>query len=54
MDFVQDATAVGQLFRVLTLVDTYTWECHALEITRSLPSERVIRVLEGRLSPQGR
>lgn len=53
MDFVQDTTAAGQSFRVLTLVDTYTRECHAIEVARSLPSERVIRVLE-RMMMHGR
>lgn len=54
MDFVQDRTAGGQPFRVLTLVDTHTRECHALEVARSLPSERVIQVLERLLPLHGR
>lgn len=54
MDFVHDTTASGQPFRALTLVDTYTRECHAIEVARSLPSERVIRVLERMLLLYGR
>lgn len=54
MDFVQDTTATGQPFRALTLVDTYTRECHAIEVGRSLPSERVIRVLERMMMMYGR
>ncbi len=34
MDFVQDTTATGQPFRALTLVDTYTRECHTIEVAR--------------------
>lgn len=54
MDFVQDTTATGQSFRALTLVDTYTRECQAIEVARSLPSERVIRVLERMMMMYGR
>ncbi len=54
MDFVHDTTASGQPFRALTLVDTYTRECHAIEVARSLPSERVIRVLERLMPRHGR
>ncbi len=54
MDFVQDTTAAGQSFRALTIVDTYTREYHAIEVVRSLPSERVIRVLERLMMMYGR
>lgn len=54
MDFVHDTTASGQPFRALTMVDTYTRECHALEVARCLPSERVIRVLERLMMLHGR
>ena len=46
MDFVSDTLATGQSFRALTLVDQYTRECPAIEVDTSLPSLRVIRVLE--------
>jgi putative transposase len=51
MDFVSDSLANGQKFRAFTLVDPYTRECPALEVDTSLPSLRVIRVLE-RLAQQ--
>ncbi len=47
MDFVQDTTATGRPFRALTLVDTYTRECHAIEVARSLPRERSIGFSSG-------
>jgi putative transposase len=46
MDFVSDPLANGQKFPAFTLVDPYTRECPALEVDTSLPSRRVIRVLE--------
>ena len=46
MDFVSDCLANGQKFRAFTLVDQYTRECPAIEVDTSLPSLRVIRVLE--------
>jgi putative transposase len=54
MDFVHDTTAAGRPFRALTLVDTYTRECHAIEVARSLPSQRVICVLERLITVHGR
>ena len=46
MDFVSDSLAHGQKFRAFTLVDQHTRECPAIEVDTSLPSLRVIRVLE--------
>lgn len=46
MDFVSDALGDGRKFRALTLVDDYTRECPAIEVDRSLPGERVVRVLD--------
>ena len=46
MDFVHDQLATGQRFRTLTIIDNFTRECLALEVDTSLPSLRVIRVLE--------
>lgn len=51
MDFVSDSLAGGGKFRAFTLVDQHTRECPALEVDTSLPSLRVIRVLE-RLAQQ--
>ena len=46
MDFVTDSLADGRRFRCLTIVDDYTRECPAIEVDTSIPSERVIEVLE--------
>ena len=46
MDFVSDSFANGGKFRAFTLVDQYTRECPAIEVDTTLPSLRVIRVLE--------
>ena len=46
MDFVSDTLATGQSFRAPARVDKYTRECPAIEVDTSLPSLRVIRVLE--------
>jgi putative transposase len=54
MDFVHDTTATGGALRALTIVDTYTRECHAIEVPRSLPSARVTRVLERLITTHGR
>ena len=46
MDYVSDSLASGRKIRTLTLVDTYTRECLALEVDTGLPGPRVRRVLE--------
>jgi putative transposase len=46
MDFVSDALADGRPFRCFTLVDDFTRECPAIEVSHSLPALRVIQVLE--------
>jgi len=46
MDFVSDALADGRPFRCFTLVDDFTRECVAIEVSHSLPALRVIQVLE--------
>ena len=46
MDFVHDALFDGQVFRVLTLVDDWSRESPALEVAKSIPGERVARVLD--------
>lgn len=46
MDFTSDTFANGRHFRTLNIVDIYTRECLALEVDTSLPSARVVRVLE--------
>ena len=51
MDYVTDSLANGRKIRTLTVVDTYTRECLAMEVDTSLPGARVRRVLE-RLAAQ--
>jgi putative transposase len=46
MDFVSDALGDGRKFRAFTIIDDYTRECPAIEVDRSLPGVRVVRVLE--------
>lgn len=46
MDFVSDALADGRAYRCFTLVDEFTRECPAIEVSASLPAWRVIHVLE--------
>jgi len=45
MDFMSDALAGGQKLRVLTIVDTYTRECVALEVGPHFTGAEVARVL---------
>ncbi len=51
MDYVSDSLGSGRKIRALTIVDTYTRECLAMEVDTSLPGARVRRVLE-RLAQQ--
>jgi putative transposase len=45
-DFVSDSLHNGRQFRVLTLVDHFTRESPAIEVGSSIPSKRVVKVLE--------
>lgn len=44
-DFVMDRTADGRAFRMLTIVDEFTRECLAIDISRKLTSEDVLERL---------
>ena len=46
MDFISDALSEGRKFRSLNIVDEFNRECLAAEVDTSLPSARVVRVLE--------
>jgi putative transposase len=46
MDFVQDRLTNGRKIRTLTIVDSFTRECPALEVDTSIGGRRVARVLE--------
>jgi len=53
LDFVHDAVECGRAIRVLSVLDTYTRECLALEVDTSFASRRVTRVLEGIIAERG-
>jgi putative transposase len=46
LDFASDGLASGRAIRVLSVMDTYTRECLALDVDTSFPSPRVTRVLD--------
>lgn len=46
LDFASDAIATGRKIRVLSVIDTFTRECLALEVDTSFASRRVTRVLD--------
>ncbi len=54
LDFVHDRLASGRTVRVLTVVDTFTRECLALEVDTCLPSRRVTRALDSVIADRGR
>lgn len=54
MDFVSDSIVGGRKFRVLTVIDQFTRECLWLEVDTSLPSARVIRVLNQLIELRGK
>src|SRR5690348_8453166 len=53
LDFVSDGVASGRGMRMLTLVDGYTRECPAIEVSFSIGSQRVTRVLERVIAERG-
>ena len=46
LDFMHDRTAGGRRFRILTIVDDFSRESPAIDVAYSMPSRRVIDVLE--------
>lgn len=52
-DFVYDACANGQQVKCLTVVDEFTRECLAIDVTGSIRSHRVIEVLSRLISIHG-
>ncbi len=46
MDFIGDTLADGRAFRVLSILDSFSRECLALEVDHSLPAQRVTRILD--------
>jgi putative transposase len=53
MDFLVDGLATGRAIRALTVVDSYSRECLAIEVDSCLSSRRVTRVLEWVIAQRG-
>jgi putative transposase len=53
LDFMSDVLATGRRFRTLGVIDTCTREALAIEVDTSLPSARVVRVLERLIRERG-
>ncbi len=54
IDFMADGLATGRGLRILTVVDSFTRECLAIEADTSLSSRRVTRALEWIIDQRGR
>jgi putative transposase len=54
IDFVMDSLATGRSFRALTIVDSFTRECPAIEADSCLGSQRVTRVLDRVIAERGK
>lgn len=54
MDFMQDTLDSGRCFRTLNVVDDFSREALAIEVAKSIPGERVVRVLERLVAERGR
>jgi putative transposase len=54
MDFMSDSLVDGRRFRLLNIIDDYNRESLCIEIDTSLPSRRVIQVLERLLELRGK
>ncbi len=53
LDFMHDSMGQGRKLRILTMIDTYTKECHRIEVDRSIGGRRVTEVLSEISSMQG-
>lgn len=54
IDFVMDSLATGRSFRALTIVDSYTRECPAIEVDSCFGSPRVTRALDRVIAERGK
>lgn len=54
MDFMSDSLISGRKFRTLMLIDDYNRESLAIEVDRSMPAVRVIRMLEQTIEWRGK
>jgi putative transposase len=53
IDFMSDSLADGRKFQLLNIIDDYNQESLAIEVDTSLPSLRVIRVLDRLIAERG-
>jgi putative transposase len=53
MDFMHDSMGSGHKLRILPIIDTYTKECHRIEVDRSIGGRRVTEVLSEVASVHG-
>jgi putative transposase len=53
MDFIHDSMGSNRKLRILPIIDTYTKECHRIEVDRSIAGRRVTEVLSEVASMQG-
>lgn len=53
MDFMHDSMEKGRKLRILPILDTYTKECHRIEVDRSIGGRRVTEVLSEVSSVEG-
>lgn len=54
IDFVADGLSTGRGLRMLTVVDSHTRECPAIEVDTGLSSKRVTRVLDWVIDQRGK
>jgi putative transposase len=54
IDFVTDGLATGRGLRILTVVDSFTRECPAIEVDTGMSSWRVTRILDWVISQRGK
>lgn len=54
LDFVSDALATGRALRALTIVDSYTRECPAIEVASGISSRQVTRTLDKIIEERGK
>jgi putative transposase len=54
MDFMTDSLMSGRRYRILNVIDDYNRESLAIEIDTSLPSLRVVRVLDRLIEDRGK
>jgi putative transposase len=54
IDFAHDRMVNGRTLRILSIVDTFTRECLALEVDTYLPSRRVTRALDSVIAQRGK